>query len=205
MTLEQTINVDVASSLTDITSFQQSTSAKNQWTVTRAARSAIVGYLMEKAGIQQSEYLNKELRPGHVQIDQSDLKSLVAGIKDSGIPFVAEKGDKLYSISSGKAVLENVKNDLLNMKTNSQKWADEFKEECFSDAVRFEKAISQKKIKNFASAAVKVKITSKDKTFLEIAGIRDLFGRLLFLATEMKLDFKKCFQVLLCTNTSVLR
>ena len=46
MTLEQTVNKDTASRLTGISAFALSPSARTKWTVTKTARSAIVGCLL---------------------------------------------------------------------------------------------------------------------------------------------------------------
>lgn len=194
MTLEQTINQDAASRSTGITAFQQNIAAKSRWTATRSARSTMVGSLMTKAGLQQKEDVKKELKPSRVKRDHEDLTKIVEGIEACFNPFTGEKSEKLFSISTGKATSEAVKKDLLSIKQTGQKLFDEFKNGCLQDSNRFEKAISRQKGKNFASEAVKSKITRKDKKVLELKGTRDLFGRLLFLASEMNINLERVFQ-----------
>ena len=55
-------------------------------------------------------------------------------------------------------------------------------------AASSERPIKRRKIKNFASDAVKTKVKSKDQTILEVRCTRDIFGRLLFLAVTQNMD-----------------
>jgi hypothetical protein len=193
MTLEQTINADAASRLTGISAFQQSIAAKNKWTITRSARSAVVGELLAKAGIQHTEDLHKELKKSRIERDNADLNKLVDGIGASRDPFSADSSTNLYNIGTGKAASEYVKHDLLNFRQSGVALCDEFRNGCFQSSARFEKSISRRKVKHFASEAVKVKVKTQDLKVLELKGTRDLFGRLVYLATDMKLDLPRVF------------
>ena len=75
-----------------------------------------------------------------------------------------------------------MKTQLLACSELGKKWSEEFKSGCFNNADRFEKPIPRRKVKNFASDAVKVKMTVKDKKIKELQGTRDLLGRLIHLA-----------------------
>lgn len=48
-----------------------------------------------------------------------------------------------------------------------------------------------RKVKNFASEAVKMKVKDKDMKIKKIQASRDLFGRLLYLATGNDMDLAK--------------
>ena len=184
MTLEQTINADAASRLTGISAFQQSDAAKNRWTITRTARSAVVGELLNMAGLKKtSEDVHKELRPSRVRRDNEDLKKLVEGIEASHNPFAENESNNLYCITTGNAVSETVKNDLLNFKEHGERWCSDFRNECLQDPLRFERSIRRKKVMNFASEAVSVKLKSVEMKVVEIKCTRDLFGHLLYMAT----------------------
>ena len=196
MTLEQTINADAASRLTGISAFTQSLAARRKWMLTRAVRSAIVGELYKKAGLGRSDNVAQENKPYRIKRDNADLKKLKKGIEDTLNPFseAEQLGDKLYCISTGKAVNDDIKTNLLECSKMGQAWCEEFTAQCFADPSRFEKPLARRKIKNFAAAAVKVKVTSKDMKFKELQGTRDLFGRLLYLAATKEVDLSIVFR-----------
>ena len=194
MTLEQTVNKDAASRLTGIAHFSHSPSARTKWTVTKTARSAIVGSLLSGAGLQQDEDITKELKPYRIERDNEDLQRLLTQICECMNPFGISPDSCLYCLSTGKAVPDDVKEDLLEWNTKGKQWMEEFREDCFADPDRFEKPIRRRKIKNFASAAVKVKMPPKDAKMKELEGTRDLFGNLLYLSSKEDLDLEKVFE-----------
>ncbi len=191
MTLEQTINQDAASGLTGIAAFQQSTGAKNRWSITRSARSEIVSALMEITGQRQGDDVYNETKPGRVKRDQHDLETVKEAIKATCNPFTLDnKSDDLVCLSTGKVASEDVKSSLLTLKKRGEQQYQSFARECVNDGQRFEKSIKRNKNLNFASQAINSKITTSGKKILEVKGTRDLFGRLLFLAYELHIDFK---------------
>ncbi len=76
LTLEQTINKDAASRHTGISAYTQCVKARKRWTVTRSMRGAVVGYLLDMAGITTSDDITQELKPYRIQRDNSDLELL---------------------------------------------------------------------------------------------------------------------------------
>ena len=91
-------------------------------------------------------------------------------------------------------VADDIKDDLLGCLEKGKAWHDEFLNGCLKDSSRFEKPIPRRKVKNFATAAVKSKVGGNDLKVVELQGTRDLFGRLLFLSTLEKIDLEKVFQ-----------
>ena len=61
------------------------------------------------------------------------------------------------------------------------------------NASGFEKPVQRRKVQNFASAAVKCKVKTKDLKVVELQGTRNLFGRLLYLSTLEHIDLEKVF------------
>lgn len=192
MTLEQTVNADAASRLTGISAFSTSVGARGRWMITRSARSAIVGALLLKAGLSTLEDTTKELKTYRIKKDTDDLNCLVDGIQTRMNPFTLDHDNNLYCLTTGKNVPDDIKEDLLHCVELGEAWCEDFTTGCFQDAKRFEKPIQRRKIKNFASAAVKSKVT-KDQKVIELKGTRDLFGRLLYLSTVHKVDMEKVF------------
>ena len=193
MTLEQTVNADAASRHTGMGSFVHSENARRRWMVTRAARSSIVGALLQSAGLYQKEDTTQDLKHHRVKRDHSDLEKIQSGIQATMNPFGMHPSKELYCLTSGKSTSDLIKNDLLNFTTNGESWSSEFRDACFQDPGRFEKAIPRRKNLNFASASVKSTVTVGKKV-KEVAGTRDLFGRLLLLSTKERIDLEKVLQ-----------
>ncbi len=78
--------------------------------------------------------------------------------------------------------------DLLKCREIGIKWCGVFKEEYFKDGTRFTKPIKRRKIRNFRSDALKIRISTKDNNIQELQGTRDLFGHLLHLAVTKGVD-----------------
>ena len=195
LTLEQTINADAASCLTGISAFSRSTDARKRWMITRSMRSSIVSHLLKEAGMAKQEDTSQELQAHRVKRDNEDVKKLTEGIKSTLNPFDEPACDEnLYCISTGQAASDRVKNDLTHVREKGEAWCKEFTDGCFRDALRFEKPIPRRKVQNFASDALSSKIQGKDMKILELQGTRDLFGRLLYLATSTETDLRKVFQ-----------
>jgi len=74
-----------------------------------------------------------------------------------------------------------------------EKWKDEFLQECLKDSSRFEKPLKRRKVRNFASVAIKSKIRGKDEKVVELKTTRDLLGRLVYLACTRKIELAKVF------------
>ena len=194
ITLEQTVNADAASRSTGIAAFGLSDSARRRWMMTKSVRSAVLGHLLTSCGMKSNEDVSKSLKPYRVKRDNEDLHKLVDGIQNTMNPFSQEKDDNLYCLTTGVKVATEIRDDLLGCMDKGKSWHDDFLAGCFQDASRFEKPIPRRKVKNFASAALKSKVSMKDLKVVELQGTRDLFGRLLFLSTVEKVDLEKVFK-----------
>lgn len=194
-TLEQTVNNDAASRLTGISAFTQSITARKRWMITRTVRSSIVGQLMAQAGLSHREDCSHELKPSRVQKDNKDLQKIIHGIENTMIPFGDDTQDgNLYCLATGKVASKDVQIDLETMREKGTEWFNDFRNGCFADENRFEKSIPRRKIKNFASQSVSSKIQgTKEMKVQELKCTRDLFGRLLVLATSNNIDLHKVF------------
>ena len=194
LTLEQTINADAASRSTGIVAFTNSQDARRRWLVTHAMRGAILSHLLKSAGLSRDEDAAKELTNHRIQRDNTDLEKIVKTIIDMRNPFHDKlQESKLFCLSTGRAASDETTSQLLRCMELGTKYAEAFKTECVKNPLRFEKPIPRRKIRNFASDAVKSKLTVKDKTIKELQGTRDLFGRLLYLSAKEKIDLSVVF------------
>ena len=162
--------------------------------LTMSARSSIVGHLLLKAVLKTHEDVSKSLREYRITRDNEDLGKLIDSICNTMNPFTLDTDENLYCLTSGAKVNDSIKDDLLSIQTKGTVLYEEFVGKCFSDPTRFEKPIKKKKITNFASAAVKSSMKTKDLKVLELQGTRDLFGRLLYISTNGGIDLEHVFR-----------
>ena len=139
-------------------------------------------------GLTTREDTSQELKPYIIVMDNSDLQNIMKDLEDTLNPFQDNLLDKLFCLTTGCAASSDVQNDLTSIVDSGTIWSDQFQDECKDDPSRFERPIKCRKIKNFASDAVKTKVKSKDQTILEVRCTRDIFGRLLFIAVSQNLD-----------------
>ena len=195
LTLEQTINADAASRFTGIAAFTNSIQARKRWFLTRSMRTSVLSHLFKLPGLNQNEDAVKELRHHQIERDNCDLDKIIQIIKNMRNPFDQKlEKNELYCLSTGRATSNETASELLHCLELGNKYTETFKAECFENSLRFVKPIARRKVKNFSGNAIKTKIKVKDNTIKELKGTRDLFGRLLFLAAQNKVDLSVVFQ-----------
>lgn len=116
-------------------------------------------------------------------------------------PFTSDlKEAKLFCVATGRAVSEEVANDILNFEDTGARWCDEFLAVCKDNAECFEKPIRRRKVKNCIHDAVQMKMKTQNQKIKEVRCTRDLFGRLLCVAALQKIDLQKllAFPLSLC-------
>ncbi|XP_053595581.1 uncharacterized protein LOC103568398 isoform X1 [Microplitis demolitor] len=99
----------------------------------------------------------------------------------------------LFNIATGKAASGNVAEFLINIKKRGHQQKLNFIEECNSVPGRFEKPIPRNKILNFASDCATKVLAKKDtskKVLLKLE--RDIFGRLLAVSIQKKINIEYC-------------
>lgn len=191
LTLEQTFNADAAKRLTGITHFTNSISARQRWARSHGIRSTIISYIYEDTGLIKPQDVSAELQENKIKTNTDLLNNFMTSINKNVNPFShqLEKAD-LYNIGTGKATSKNVADFLLNIETTGNKLRENFIAECNADAQRFEKPLKKCKIANFSSEGQKKKVKVGNKV-QELRMQRDLFGRLLGVSIEQKIDLRK--------------
>ena len=127
LTLEQTVNRDAASRHTGTAAFMDSIKARKRWTVTRPTRGTIVGKLLQMAGLSWNlEKASQKSKPYRIIRHNRDVEEVSTALRSAMNPFNAEGTDnaKLYSLSSGRAASNDVKDDLINVVSKDTRWAD---------------------------------------------------------------------------------
>ena len=106
-------------------------------------------------------------------------------------PFKNMEDDQLYNISTGRSTTDTVADFLLNVEKIGNAKGEQFITECSMSNTRFEEAIKQNKILNFASSNEKKKVNVNNKV-QEVRLQRDLFGRMLGISmSDNNVDIEK--------------
>ncbi|KAL4702648.1 hypothetical protein ACJJTC_016455 [Scirpophaga incertulas] len=197
LTLEQTINADVGRRLTGVIHFTNSISARQRWCKSHEIRSTIISHTYEVTGLRKHTDVTADLERYNIRRDSKHLQSFVDAFSKFMNPFDAGFDKlQLFNISSGKAAAQAVQDYLVNIEEDGKKLREQFITECSESPDRFEKSIPRVKIMNFSNETVKKSVKSGNKV-QEIKMQRDLFGRLLGLSLDYKIDKEKflCYPV----------
>ena len=142
-----------------------------------------------------------------MSIFQRDLERISKMIETTMNPFgeILLEDDNLYCQADGKKIPDEVKDEMLRIFVFGNKWKDKFLQECLKDPTRCEKPLKRRRVKYFTSVAVKSKVRVKDEKIVELKTIRDLMGRLVYLAFTRNIELKIEFQFPLAPIPSLAR
>ena len=130
-----------------------------------------------------------ELKPNQLKRNCTDLNKIITTIQESLNPFSKETPkDQLYNIGSGKAASTDTSKFLLNVNRIGSESREAFISECIADSTRFERRLQKRKIFTFATEGQKYKLRDNNDKIVEVRMERDLFGCILFLALQQKID-----------------
>ena len=145
LALKQTVNDDETSRLTCISAATRNYSTPLRWMVTKSSRGVVVSITQDMVGLFGSYDPIAELWPSRIKRASSDVQKVLDQIKESCDPFCSAVSEKLYNISSGKAVSTPVQTCLLAIRDKGKVRHDQFIEDCLTDANNFEKSIKKEK------------------------------------------------------------
>ena len=84
--------------------------------------------------------------------------------------------------------MDSTQNYLLNVFKNGKNEQKQFIEECSQDSQQFEKPIKRQKIISFATETGKQKIIESNRKVLSACLMHDLFGSILYISLQEKVD-----------------
>ncbi|CAG9822077.1 unnamed protein product [Phaedon cochleariae] len=192
LTLEQTINADAARSLTGISPFTNSLTARQRWSISHGMRTAILSHIYDVTGVKRKQDVSKDLMPSRLKKDNVHLIKLVDAITDRLNPFSPRlKVDELYQLSTGQPAPAEIADLLLGVLEKGDELRKNFISECIDDEKneRFDRAIKRVAVSNFAILKTKKKL-KVGKQVEEVTIQRDLFGRLLAISLNNKIDLE---------------
>lgn len=192
LVLEQTINADAARRLTGIIQFTNSISARQRWARSHDIRSTIISSVYKDLDLTKEQDVTAEITQHTITNNCKQLWKFIDTFDLFKNPFDVEvPKDLLINIASGKAASEPVERFLLNIEENGDIKRKTFITECEADISRFEKSIKQTPLENFALDYTRKKKTKIGGKVQEIRIQRDLFGRMLGISIDHKIDVAK--------------
>lgn len=191
LTLEQTINADAAKRLTGVLHFTNSISARQRWAKSHDIRSTIISYTYEVTGLQKRQDVTSDLESHRIKKDCNQLQKFMNTFDKFMNPFDVNIDQQfLFNISTGKAASIPVQEFLLGVEKSGNELRQNFISECSISADRFKIPIKKTNIINFSADTAKKKIKIGDKVH-EIRMQRDLFGRILGLSMDYRVDLER--------------
>lgn len=169
LTLEQTINADAAKSLTGISHFTNSISARQRWCNSHSLRTAIVSHVLEEAGLTKPQDVTADLQQSRIVKSSLQVKRFMNAIKQNVNPFDKNLGkDQIFNISSGQGASQEITHFLTNVEEIGNNLRESFISECAVDESRFEKPLKKYQTLTFSNTLKKkkLKLRVKYKRFL---------------------------------------
>ena len=149
---------------------------------------SVVSDIFSEYDLTGKEDITKDICHYKIRNDNASLDKIKEMIKETMNPFdVNIDPDKLYNLGTGKAVSNKTEEFMLNIKANGEKYKKAFLEECIIDSLRFEKPIKRQTLHTFATESGKHKV-KKDGKVVAACLIRDLFGSILNISLQRKID-----------------
>lgn len=192
LTLEQTINADAARRLTGIMHLTNSISARTRWSLNHAMRSSLISHTLQQCGLKKPLDITNDLLKSRINISQKKIEKFLGCLNLRMNPFLPDiQSDLLFNISTGKAAPEEVSHFLLNVENAGEHQRKSFIDHCSTDENNFDKyKFKKNKILNFSSCTQRKRSKVSDKV-KEVTIQRDLFGRLLGISVDEKIDIEK--------------
>jgi len=193
ITIEQTYNQHASGHRPRIICFSRNLAAYHRWSCTRHARAGYLQATLDSAGIGDDEMSNhKDVNPSEIVKEELAVHKMIIAFQNFINPFEVPNVHKLYCISSGRPVSDEIAIDLLSVdKQGTNAYNSFVQERLVQKKVSFHAPIKRLKLKTFASMAVKTAVTSSAKKTKELVAERNVFGQLILLAMKHELCMEK--------------
>lgn len=163
-----------------------------RWTVDFALRSEVCSHLLETLGLSGIESTTNDLKEHRIRKSRLQISNFISALNLRMNPFDESlKEELLYNISTGEAAPQDVALFLTSIESTGNEMRTSLINACIENEDAFQNyTIKRVKIKNFASVVKKRKIAIGGKV-TEVKLQKDLFGRLLAISLEKKIDLAK--------------
>ena len=192
-TTEVTVNKDTKSSA-GITKYSLKTGAENRFFMTAEYRCSFLAHLRDMVQVKRPSYHHDEMLSTRKRKDEQAVTAVESLIESWNNPFTERK--ELVSLSTAKQAPGDVTRDLLNAQQVGEKAYQEFREqrlESFPPQKKFHDTINLKKLKTFSSISKKKKVLTDGRTMI-LKADRSLFGRIIIIGQNRKIDIRELLQ-----------
>lgn len=205
--LEQTVVRDTKSKKGGIIGFSRQQEATIKWYLTAHQRSAVLKNFKILCGITDADNnFHHDVQRRVIVQDEKDVQSIVSNITNRfGNPFVIDMDkelgtpEPLTNIATGVVASENISRDLLNANETGKMALKEYVDSRLnSELTKLSVPLKKKKLQTFDSVHV-MKDTPKKQQMASAESDRDLFGRLLVVSKDRKIDLETLFEYELST------
>ena len=142
LTLEQTVNADVACQRRGIIALTNSISARQRWAQNHSLRTTIISTVFEELNLSKKEDVSEDIKPHRIKQNCKASEKLMHAITATMNPFSAMVDkENLFSISTGKAASQETTDFLLNAGHIGSSVRDAFVQNCCNDPSRYSKPI----------------------------------------------------------------
>ncbi|KAJ8664697.1 hypothetical protein QAD02_006359 [Eretmocerus hayati] len=192
LVMEQTANCDAGRSQTGISHFTNSEGAIMRWSICFGAIRELVSSLLDEAGMNPKQAITNDLRECNIRRSQSHVKKFREALNVRINPFSPNlPKDKLFNLVTGESAPSDVTEFLLSVETVGDKQRKQVMLHCEGDLERFgSMPIHKNQIRTFKSLVKKTSVRVGEKT-REMQIQKNLFGRLLGISIEKKIDLHK--------------
>ena len=131
LTLEQTINADVACQRSGIILLTNSISARQSWVQTHSIHTSILSKSFEKLRVTTKEDILEQLKQHRVKQNYHHLEKIISSINDTMNPSASTiEKEHLFNIANGKAALGETADFLTSVWTTGFSARDCFIKDC---------------------------------------------------------------------------
>ena len=169
-----------------------SISARQSWAESQTLRTTILSNMFEKLGLIKKEDISQDLKPHRIRNDNLAVNKIKDMTKVTMNPFDSCLDPAtLFNIGTGKGASENTERFLLNLNNTGDKARRTFISECVEDPSRFESRIPRQKLYTFATECAKKQHSTADGKVIAASMVRNLFGSILYLSLQRKIDMEE--------------
>ena len=136
----------------------------------------------------KKEDITSVLKLHNIKNDNMCLGQILDMIKTNMNPFGIIDALYLFNIATGKSVSQKTEEFLSNISKIGEEERNKFILECIKDPTRSNKSMKRQTIHSFATNGGTKNIKVGDGKIISACLIRDLFGSILFLSLERKVD-----------------
>lgn len=141
-------------------------------------RTKIISHVIDESRVRKKQDVAADLKPSVMAKNAQQLENVLTYFNENINPFSSYLDkDRLFNISTGKAVADEVADFLLTAEKEGERHREAFIESCAKDEKRFESSITRNTIFNFSSSQKRKTAKIADKVVQVPYFIKFLFSK----------------------------